>query len=106
MTTDSRFEDEVNVCDAGSENDWLSVADLARFCKSFEAVVAVACCANPIELIADLRDGFQVMCLSAAISLVCRFRQFPDIAVPVPIKRTLWNHQRVRSLRQGGRAAN
>jgi hypothetical protein len=45
----------------------------------FKSVVMVTGRTNPVELVADLRDGFQIMRFRGAIGLVRRVRQLFDI---------------------------
>src|SRR6202047_2508298 len=77
-----------------------------RPCHLFKSIVTVACRANPAELVADLRDRFQVMGFRGAVSLVRRVCQFLDVRVPVRIAHPLRNHQRVRGFCQRCRAAH
>src|SRR6266852_9210007 len=67
----------------------------ASHCNLFKSIVTVAGRANPVELVADLRDRFQVMGFRGAASLVRRVCQFLDVRVPVRIAHPLRNHQRV-----------
>src|SRR5713226_1871511 len=61
----------------------------ASHCNLFKSIVTVAGGANPVELVADLRDGFQVMRFRGAVGLVRCVRQVLDVAVPVWITRPL-----------------
>src|SRR6202021_1326130 len=76
----------------------------ARPSYSLKPIMTVAGGANPVELVADLRDAFQVMRLRGAIGLVGGVGQFFDIAVPFRIERPLRNNQPVGGFRHAGGA--
>src|SRR6266481_10150726 len=62
---------------------------MAEARPSFESVVMVAGRANPVEAVADLRGGFQVMGFGGAVGLVGCLRKLLNVAVPVRIARPL-----------------
>src|ERR1700730_3779408 len=67
--------------------------------------MTVAGRAYPVDLVADLGDGFQVMRFRRAVGLVGGVRELLDVAVPRGITHPRWNHQRVGGLGQRCRTA-